>query len=218
MVEDRYPLPSHWKPFVCTQEALLEVWEKFNQFPILFDDAYRGDFNSFVTDFFDKRTIVLRTGDYGLAIIKDITPHRSADIHLTFWDRRFKGRWEECRQALRWLFDKMDLIRAVAVIPEIAYSTKTFLKSLGFKEEGKIRKGFLYNGRLLDLCIFGILREEVFKESSREGDRDGKDKNGERNISSLSQGHQGIEEESDRTINGESVGGVSLLCTAEKEI
>lgn len=211
-LEDKYPLPAHWKPFVCTQEALNEVWEKFNQFPILFDDAYRGDFNAFVADFFDKRTIVLRTGDYGLAIVKDIVPHRSADIHLTFWDRRFKGRWEECRQALKWLFDKMDLVRAIAIVPEIARSTQTFLKSLGFKEEGRLRKGFLYNGRFLDLCIYGILKEDVFRDLKEESN--GKDKNRPSNNDSVSTRHNRVEAEPDRASNDEGMGRSSVLSEA----
>lgn len=185
MLENKYPLPSHWKPFICTEKDLAEVWEKFNQFPILFDDDYRGNFNAFVADFFDKKTIVIKTGDYGLAIIKDVIPYRSADIHLTFWDRRFKGRWEECRQTLKWLFHKFGLVRATAVIPEIAYATHTFVKSLGFKEEGRLRKGFLYNGRYLDLCIFGILKEDVFKDVE-EVKNNGKAENEQSNNSTIS--------------------------------
>ena len=31
-------LPEGWKLFVATKESIINIWEKFNQFPILFDD------------------------------------------------------------------------------------------------------------------------------------------------------------------------------------
>jgi len=166
-MEEKYSLPENWSPFVCTKESLVDVWEKFSQFPILFDDVYRNDFLGFVADFFNKNTIVLRTGDYGLAIIKGIIPYRCADIHLTFWDRRFKGRDTECKQALKWLFSTLGLVRATVDVPEIAYATIKFIKAIGFKREGVVRKAFMYKGRLLDLHSFGILREEVFSEQEQ---------------------------------------------------
>ncbi len=140
------------------------VWEKFNQFPILFDDVVRGNYENFVGEMIDINSIVLATGDYGICRICNIVPYRNADIHLTFWDKRFKGRDEECKQGLRWLFDKMKLIRATVSLPHIAYATIKFTEALGFHREGVIKRSYGYKGELLDLHLFGIFREDVLKE------------------------------------------------------
>lgn len=141
------------------------VWDKFNQFPILFDDLVRGNYEGFVRDIIDINSIVVATGDYGLVRVCNIVEGRNADIHLTFWDRRFKGRDEECKQALRWLFYTMKLVRATIVLPSIVFSTIKFTEVIGFRREGIVRKAWSYNKELLDLHIFGILREQVLKEA-----------------------------------------------------
>jgi RimJ/RimL family protein N-acetyltransferase len=147
-----------------TQENLTKVWTKVNEFPILFDDLYRGKLDEFVASLLDPSAIILATGDYGLVRICNIRPHRDVDMHLTFWDRRFKGRGDECKQALLWLFSKLDLVRATVTLPAIVFATIAFTKSLGFKEEGVIRKAYSYKGDLLDIHLFGLLRSQLFKE------------------------------------------------------
>ena len=164
MNSNKYPLPSHWVDFVCTKENLSLVWEKLNQFPILFDDSVRGDYNHFLQEMMDTSTIILLTGDYGIVRVNNIIPCRDCQIHLTFWDRRFRGRLEECRQALMWLFNEFKLHRATIQIPSMAHSTINFIRALGFTKEGVIRDSWCVNGRYLDLCAFGILDAEVFKE------------------------------------------------------
>ena len=162
--EPKPELPSNWLPFVCTRENLEMVWNKLNQFPILFDDSVRGDFKHFLSEMFDKSSIILLTGDYGIVRVSNIIPSRECDIHLTFWDRRFKGRLEECKQALKWLFNTLNLHRATISVPSMAHSTINFLKALGLVREGVIRDSWSYNGRYLDVWTFGILREEILKE------------------------------------------------------
>lgn len=161
---ETYPLPEGWHDFVCTKENIMMVWEKFNQFPILFDDMWRGDFKIFVEGFFDPRSIILFTGDYGIVKFSNILPGRDCDIHLTFWDKRFKGRDTECKQGLYWIFDKLKLHRATIYLPSTVRYTINFTKALGFKQEGTLRESWAYKEKFLDLCMFGILRNELFKE------------------------------------------------------
>jgi RimJ/RimL family protein N-acetyltransferase len=86
---------------------------------------------------------------------------RSCNIHLTFWDRRFRGRDKECKQVLKWLFHEILLERATIEIPEIAHYTANFIQALGFKREGRIRKNWSYKGKLVDTFIFGLLKDEI---------------------------------------------------------
>lgn len=140
---------------------MVNVFNKFMQFPILFDDDVRGDFTKFANDLIAPNTIVLSTGDYGLCIFQNILPFRDVGIHICFWDRRFKGRDTECKMALRWIFDKMKLERATIFVPDTVRATISFIYSLGFKKEGIRRKDYLFNGRLLDTIWFGITKEDV---------------------------------------------------------
>jgi hypothetical protein len=170
---EKYPLPPDWHEMVASPESILMIWDRMNEFPIIFDDSVRGDFKEFLTDFYDRSTIMLLTGDYGFVRVSKILIGRDAEIHLFFWDRKFKNRDKDCKQALKWLFEKMKLERATIVIPGKVMNTFTFVKAVGFTHEGLIRRGWKYNGRFLNLHLFGILREEVYSKE----DRNGQDKN-----------------------------------------
>lgn len=160
---DPYPLPVHWKTFICSEENLRYAFDKIMQFPIIFEDEYRGNFKLFCSELISPSTISFSTGDYGLCAIKNIVPFRDADIHLCFWDRRFKGRNFECVQAMKWVFDKLSLSRMTIQIPETARATNAFILSIGFKKEGLIRSNYMFKKKLLNTITFGMLREEAFK-------------------------------------------------------
>jgi len=147
------------------------VWEKLSQFPILFSDDVRGDLQAFIKEMTDKSSVIFLTGDYGICEIRNIVPFRDCDVHLAFWDRRFKGRDPECKQVLKWIFNTLKVHRITISIVGIAYYTINFVKSLGFKREGVIRESFPYRGKLLDVHIFGILESEAME------DKNGKTKN-----------------------------------------
>jgi hypothetical protein len=133
-----------------------------NQFPILFDDRIRGNLDWFSASLFARDSVVLSTGDYGICIAESIVPFRSSRIHLTFWDKRFKGRREECLEAIKWLFYHFRLVRSTILVPYTALYTIKFIKSIGFKVEGEYRKSYQVNGRLYNQIIFGLLKEELF--------------------------------------------------------
>lgn len=147
----------------------MNVWQRLNEFPILFDDDVRGDLSSFVRDMTNKNSVIFLTGDYGICEIANIVPYRDCEIHLAFWDRRFKGRDDECRMVLKWIFSTLQLHRATIQVVGIAYSTINFIKALGFRREGVIRERFPYKGRLLDVHIFGILKSEVIENEVHNG-------------------------------------------------
>jgi len=165
-----YPLPPGWQNFAATKENITRVWTEMNKFPILFDDFKRGDFKYFMSLFMDPDNLILQCGDYGLARARGIHPGGNCEIHLTFWDRRFKGRQEECRMGLRWLFYHFRLERATIVIVESSKAAIRFIKTIGFQQEGVLRNSFLFKGKYLNSIIFGILKEELFNENLQKVD------------------------------------------------
>lgn len=156
--------PKDWLPFICTEANMKMVWEKLNEFPILFDDMERGNYPLFVQGLVSPNTIILSSGDYGIVRACNIVPWRNADIHLAFWDRRFRGRDGLCKEALKWLFFEFGLNRVTIVVPSVVHYTINFILALGFRREGVIRQSWAYNGKLLDRHIFGLLRDELFKK------------------------------------------------------
>jgi RimJ/RimL family protein N-acetyltransferase len=171
---DPYPLPPGWQNFAATRENITRTWVEMNKFPILFDDFKRGDFKYFMSLFMDPDNLILQCGDYGLARVRGIQPGGNCEIHLTFWDRRFKGRQEDCRMGLRWLFYHFKLERATIIIVESSKAAIKFIRTLGFQQEGVLRRSFLFRGEYLNSIIFGILKEEVFNEDLQKADNQSK--------------------------------------------
>lgn len=163
--QTKYELPPNWETFVCTKESIADVYSRLRQFPILFDDSTRGDYDYFTKELVSPNAVVLKTGDYGICRVSDVVPGRDAQVHLAFWDRRFRGRSLECKQAIQWAFWRLDLQRATVQVPAIAANTHYFLKVLGFKREGVIRNSWLNKGKFMNIHVFGILRELVLSDT-----------------------------------------------------
>lgn len=59
-------------------------------------------------------------------------------------------------------FEELGLLKLVAHCFELNISSARVLEKSGFKLEGRLRKHFRKDGRLLDARIYGLLKEDVF--------------------------------------------------------
>jgi ribosomal-protein-alanine N-acetyltransferase len=75
---------------------------------------------------------------------------------------------------LRWLFYHFKLERATIIIVESSKAAIKFIRTLGFQQEGVLRRSFLFRGEYLNSIIFGILKEEVFNEDLQKADNQSK--------------------------------------------
>jgi hypothetical protein len=98
----------------------------------------------------------------GLLILKNLKEGLRGEVHITFWDRKLSDKTEMIKDALVWAMMEFDLHRLEAFVPEVSRAVKHFIqKRLGFVYEGRMRKRNWYEGRLIDVLIFSLLREEV---------------------------------------------------------
>lgn len=58
----------------------------------------------------------------------------AAHVHITFWDKRLRGRETLCKGVARWLLENMNLMVLWTAIPYASRATLAFAKRLGFKE------------------------------------------------------------------------------------
>lgn len=58
----------------------------------------------------------------------------AAHVHITFWDRRLRGREGLCREVAKWLLQNLHLMVLWTVIPKKSKTTLAFAKRLGFIE------------------------------------------------------------------------------------
>lgn len=125
---------------------------------------------------FVSKGLCARVDDYvGLFWLTDINylhPPHDASIHYTFFDRRTKGRTELCRTAIEYIFNTYGFNRLWTQVPLYIKPTREFVKSLGFRQEGRIKKNSEYKGELFDTDLYGLLKTEVVDKSAwTRGDR-----------------------------------------------
>jgi len=151
-----------WHPLVLTTEKIRSLWEKFQKFPIAFDDFTKGDMDHFIAGLMDRNSVFFEIGDeLGLAAATAIRPRLDAFVHLIMFDLRLRGREDLFKNMIRYVVDEFALRRISAAVPENRGAAGALLKRLGFTEEGTLRKAFMSDGGYLDIKLFGILREEL---------------------------------------------------------
>lgn len=151
-----------WEPLVLTQEKMNRLWAKFSQIPAVFDDFTRGSPKAFFEIMVSKDAMFYEIGDeVGIASAVAIRPRLDAIVHLTFFDRRLKGREKVLTDIMHEVMTKFQLRRLTAAVPCNRRIMIRYLRRLGFREEGVMRDAYLTEGRYLDMVLFGLLKEEL---------------------------------------------------------
>jgi hypothetical protein len=104
----------------------------------------------------------VEAGEQGLIFLTNIIPYLSADLHMIFWDKKLTGDRRECAQhVVKAAFQLFNLSRVTGVATEPNKPLRKIYKSMSFKEEGIIRKAKVVNNQVVDVYIYGILKEEA---------------------------------------------------------
>lgn len=152
-----------------TREKALELWEKLNSIPGLFDDFSVNKPQLFFQHLASPDSVWLERDDgNGILYLKGIIPGLSASGHVVYWDRKLRGREEFTLDVLRWLMTNVPLQKVNLYLPAYAPIVRSFAKRVGFKEEGRIRRWSYSNGKTFDIYIMGITREEAFANMEEE--------------------------------------------------
>ncbi len=94
------------------------------------------------------------------------TRNRSAEIGYLIGPE-FRGKGYACEAItllLRYLFDQLELNKAMAQTAEFNIESVAILKKLGFKQDGRLRQHHPLDGRSYDDLLFSILAEEFRRE------------------------------------------------------
>ncbi len=80
------------------------------------------------------------------------------ELHPSYWRRGITS--EALKEVLRYSFEYLDLFRVGAITFPENDASGNLLKSLGFKEEGRLRGYLFQNQRSHDALVYSILKTE----------------------------------------------------------
>lgn len=158
-------------PFLFTPENLIKLWDKAKEFPMLMGQEI-PTFDHMCAIFIHKQTngdlvskgLCAQIDDLvGLFWLTDIEHPKQCSLHYTFFDRRHKGRVDLCKAAIEYVLRKYQFHRIYTQVPLYAKSIISFVESLGFKKDGRIRSNVLYKGEWFDSNMYSILENEIVK-------------------------------------------------------
>jgi RimJ/RimL family protein N-acetyltransferase len=151
-----------------SMEKMKFLWERLSKFDVLFNDFVRGDLAAFINHFVvmvdgepTPTGLMWDIDDVGIFLLNEIKPMESASAHLVFWDKRFRGREELCREMLKYVFKEYGFRRIKVEIPLYATLSLNAMERIGFTKEGRMRKAVKYKGEWFDVNIYSILPEEL---------------------------------------------------------
>lgn len=158
-----------------TLEKLRYYYENLKDFDVIFNEYVENSFRGFVGQFIqqDASGNIIPTGliwevdDVGILMLQDIRPEYEALAHYNFWDQRFRGREELCREMLRYLFNKYGFHRIITEVGLYAKPAMNAVERIGFEKEGRKREATLYKpndadeAEWWDVNLYSILEHEV---------------------------------------------------------
>ena len=162
-------ITRHIYPLMFTPENLVKFYEKSAQFPILFGRPINSiaEFLPYIIDIDDNGVVKVNGAFWviddfvGVMYLNGIGD-TGALAHITFFDRRFRGRQKLIKGMLRHVFDTYKLHRISVQLPGyVGLSTMKFVSGMGFKLEGKLREAARYKDKDFDILLYGILESEL---------------------------------------------------------
>jgi len=145
-------------------DAVDALWQKASQVNEAFDDRTRNHPEFFVASMFNG-TQWVKMGDKGLASVENIMPGASATVHVLFWDKSEPHTLVSMvKETLDQVFKIYGLVRVSSFFGDFNQDAIRLTQLLGFKEEGRLRKGVLYNNQFHDMILMGLLREDFLTE------------------------------------------------------
>jgi hypothetical protein len=91
-----------------------------------------------------------------------VMPGLGASFHALNLDgRRVLADLTGLRQTVKEIMAENDLPRLVVYVPAPLTAVTRAAKDIGFKQEGRLRRATIFNGKATDLVVLGILFEEL---------------------------------------------------------
>lgn len=150
-------------------ERLAFYYEKMKDFGVLFNDFIGNNPEAFFKSFVELddtgrpmlKGLVWEVDDVGIIYLTNLIPEFEAEVHASFWDRRFRGRERLFLECIRYFMEAFDLHRIYMEIPLYAQPAMGAIERVGFKKEGRKRQAIPYKGKWFDVNLYSLLRDEV---------------------------------------------------------
>jgi RimJ/RimL family protein N-acetyltransferase len=146
------------------------MWEQVKRQDYAFDDLSRNDPTSFCLALQAPQTQHFFIGEpnqtpVGWCIIKGLYKHSNPEIHFVVWDPHYPLSKIKAagREVLSWIFKTWQCNRVTGAIPQFNDQAKRFALMLRFQHEGTLKQAVLYHGRWVDVQLFGLLKENFYK-------------------------------------------------------
>lgn len=146
---------------------------KYNILPVEYiDEAYRRSFKSlpdilkkpgvFATMVGSRSTVLFELGDFdGVFWLSDLIIGWKANIHIVIWGKDSMRRYTEAIKILEDILRLFLLKRIQAFIPVHNKLACHYAEKMGFRMEGVLRKVEIYDGEAVDVCAYGLLKEDL---------------------------------------------------------
>ena len=119
------------------------------------------DPNIFAQIYWAKTSAFFELGDMeGALWLVNIAVGWKATVHLVLWGERLRHRAEDALEITKELFHLFQLRRLEAYLPVTNERVCRYLDKLGFVMEGTLRKWDYYDGMLVDIAVYSILKED----------------------------------------------------------
>ena len=153
---------------MLTEHKVQYLWNQISQFPQVFDDFSKGNYEEFARQFFVPNNVFIDIGpELGLAAGFNVRPGLDTTLHLVMFDRRLRGRESVFRDIMAYYFRAFKLRRMSAFIAADCLPGIKLIERLGFKLEGVMRKAVLRDRQYHDWKIYGILQEELHEAHTK---------------------------------------------------
>lgn len=111
---------------------ILDTWEKLQRVP----NFTEGDDNP-LGSFVDQNNLLFQVDDVGVILVSGLEYGKTAHVHVTFWDRRLRGRENLCKCLAELVIEIAGLKNLYTVIPESSQVVKAFAQRVGFEERAQ---------------------------------------------------------------------------------
>ena len=89
--------------------------------------------------------------------------NKKGEYYITLGENDYKRKgisYEATKQILDYAFKELDLEKVWLCVDDLNFAAKKLYEKVGFKQEGFLRKDIYFKGKMVDRCMYGILREE----------------------------------------------------------
>jgi len=80
-----------------------------------------------------SNSIFFLVDSVGIVAVQDVSLGLAAHVHVTFWDRKLRGREGLCRKLAQYVMQRFGLVRLFTWVPETMPTVAAFAERVGFE-------------------------------------------------------------------------------------